>query len=314
MAAPAHLAGSAPRWRSWRLRRSTEQRAARRWKNFIRLSWLVFLIALVWLAMMRENTDRAGVDAAYRAGRDQGRDRLGWRGQRRGGHQCGARRVRGRRRQGGGAADQLAGWQPGAGRHHQRRIAPPQGQARQADVRGGRGDLRIGRLLRGGVGRQDLRRQGQRRRQHRRVDGWLRLHRPDGQARRRAPPDDRRREQGLSRPVQPADRAPARIHAGDAQPDPPAVHRRGQGRARRASQGNAGDLQRPVLDRRSRRSSWAWPISWAAWTTWRARWSRPRTSSTTPGARTSPSAWPSASARRSAMARCARCALLPALR
>jgi protease IV len=33
-----------------------EQRAARRWKNFIRLSWLVFLIALVWLAMMRENT------------------------------------------------------------------------------------------------------------------------------------------------------------------------------------------------------------------------------------------------------------------
>jgi protease IV len=33
-----------------------EQRAARRWKNFIRLSWLAFLIALVWLAMMRENT------------------------------------------------------------------------------------------------------------------------------------------------------------------------------------------------------------------------------------------------------------------
>jgi protease IV len=33
-----------------------EQRAARRWKNFIRLSWLVFLVALVWLAMMRENT------------------------------------------------------------------------------------------------------------------------------------------------------------------------------------------------------------------------------------------------------------------
>jgi protease IV len=33
-----------------------EQRSARRWKNFIRLSWLVFLIALVWLAMMRENT------------------------------------------------------------------------------------------------------------------------------------------------------------------------------------------------------------------------------------------------------------------
>ncbi|MEO8544979.1 MAG: S49 family peptidase [Betaproteobacteria bacterium] len=35
----------------------TEQRTARRWKNFIRLSWLVFLIALVWLAMMRENVN-----------------------------------------------------------------------------------------------------------------------------------------------------------------------------------------------------------------------------------------------------------------
>ncbi|HQX60339.1 MAG: S49 family peptidase [Rhodoferax sp.] len=31
-----------------------EQRTARRWKTFIRLSWLVFLIALVWLAMDRE--------------------------------------------------------------------------------------------------------------------------------------------------------------------------------------------------------------------------------------------------------------------
>jgi hypothetical protein len=39
---------------------------------------------------------------------------------------------------------------------------------------------------------------------------------------------------------------------------------------------------------------WAWPTTWAAWTRWRARWSRPRTSSTTRAARTWPSAWPSA--------------------
>lgn len=31
-----------------------EQRTARRWKIFIRLAWLAFLIGLVWLAMMRE--------------------------------------------------------------------------------------------------------------------------------------------------------------------------------------------------------------------------------------------------------------------
>jgi protease-4 len=33
-----------------------EQRAARRWRNGIRLAWLVFLVALVWLGMERGNT------------------------------------------------------------------------------------------------------------------------------------------------------------------------------------------------------------------------------------------------------------------
>jgi hypothetical protein len=49
------------------------------------------------------------------------------------------------------------------------------------------------------------RQQGQHRRLGRRADGRLRLHRPDGQAGRRTAPADGGREQGLPRPVQPAD-------------------------------------------------------------------------------------------------------------
>ncbi len=73
-----------------------------------------------------------------------------------------------------------------------------------------------------------LRRQGQHRRQHRRADGRLRFHRPDGQAGRGAPPADRRREQGLPGPVQPAKRKAARVCPDHAGPDPPAVHRGGE--------------------------------------------------------------------------------------
>jgi protease IV len=62
-ASQGHRVGSsgAPGWERATLEKLAfaalnEQRSARRWKNFIRLSWLVFLVALVWLAMMRENT------------------------------------------------------------------------------------------------------------------------------------------------------------------------------------------------------------------------------------------------------------------
>ena len=52
---------SAPSWERATLEKLAfaalaEQRSARRWKTFIRLSWLVFLIALVWLAMDRETS------------------------------------------------------------------------------------------------------------------------------------------------------------------------------------------------------------------------------------------------------------------
>ncbi len=98
-----------------------EQRATRRWKTFVRLSWLAFFIFLAWLGAVARRAAARRPRRAHRRGRDQGRDR-----QRRG---CERRvrrrrhedRLRGRRRQGRGAAHQLAGRQPGAGRHHQRR-------------------------------------------------------------------------------------------------------------------------------------------------------------------------------------------------
>jgi len=36
-----------------------EQRTARRWRNFVRLAWLVFLVALVWLVVSQNDTARA---------------------------------------------------------------------------------------------------------------------------------------------------------------------------------------------------------------------------------------------------------------
>jgi len=71
---------------------------------------------------------------------------------------------------------------------------PAQAVSGQAVLRGGRGNLRIGRLLRGRRSRQDLCRQGQYRRVDRRADGWLWLYGPDGQGRRPAPPVHVRRQ------------------------------------------------------------------------------------------------------------------------
>ena len=43
-----------------------EQKAARRWKTFVRLSWLLFLVVLVWLVMHR-GTPTAGASIAHTA-------------------------------------------------------------------------------------------------------------------------------------------------------------------------------------------------------------------------------------------------------
>ena len=158
-------------------------------------------------AQPRQRADRP----AHRADRGARRDRRRQRGQRRG-HGGGAQeRIRRQWRAGRGAAHQLARRQPGAGRHHQRRDPAPEGAAQEEGLCGGRGDVRLGRLLHRGGCRRDLRRQGQPGRLDRRADGRLRLHRRDGKTRRRAPPADRRREQGHARPVLAAERQADRL-------------------------------------------------------------------------------------------------------
>ena len=174
------------------------------------------------------------------------------------------------------AAHQLARRQPGAGRHRQRRDPAPEGAARQEGLRGGRGDVRLGRLLHRRRGRRHLCRQGVAGRLDRRADRQLRLHRRDGQARRRAPPHHRRREQGHARPVLAARPEAARLCAADDRPDPPAVHRGGQGRPRRASQASARAVLGACSGTASRRWRSASSTGSATSTTSPARWSRPR--------------------------------------
>jgi protease-4 len=84
----------------------------------------------------------------------------------------------------------------------------------------------------------------------RRADGRLRLRRRHGQAGHRAAPAHRRREQGHERPVLAGDREAEGLHAGDARPDPQAVHPRRQGRPRQAAEGDARDVLGPLLERR----------------------------------------------------------------
>ena len=142
------------------------------------------------------------------------------------------------------------GRQPGPGADHLRR---DEAAAREAPdhpaLRGGRGRVRLGRLLRRRRRRSHLRRQGEHRRLDRRADERLRLHRPDGQARHRAASAHRRREQGHAGSVLAGGRKKRRAGEGDARRHPPAVHRRGQGRPRQAAEGIARHLQRPDLDR-----------------------------------------------------------------
>ena len=149
-------------------------------------------------------------------------------------------------------AHQQPGRQPGAGRHHQRRDpAPAQALSGDSALCGGRGDVRLRRLLPGGGRRPDLRRQGEPGRLDRRGDRGLRLHGPDGQGGRRTAPADRRQEQGLPRQLLAAVAGAQGACAVDAQRDPPAVHQGGARRPRSAPEGVAGPVQRPVLDRRA---------------------------------------------------------------
>ena len=44
-----------------------EQKSTRRWKTFVRLSWLVFLIALVWLALQRSSSPSSSISTPHTA-------------------------------------------------------------------------------------------------------------------------------------------------------------------------------------------------------------------------------------------------------
>jgi protease-4 len=109
-------------------------------------------------------------------------------------------------------------------------------------LRGSRGCLCLGRLLRRRGGGPDLRRQGQHRRLDRGADGRFRLHRQHGQARRgTSPADGRRQNKGFLDPFSPENENSTRQHAqAAAGRDSPAVHRSGAQRPRQAAQGNAG--------------------------------------------------------------------------
>jgi hypothetical protein len=89
-----------------------------------------------------------------------------------------------------------------------------------------------GRLLHRGGGRRDLRRQGQHRRQHRRADGRLRLHRARWRSSASSAACSPPAQQGHARPLLAGqNEKQTRLRQGHDRPDPPAVHRRGQARA-----------------------------------------------------------------------------------
>ena len=125
-----------------------ERRSDRRWRIFFRLAWLLLVVcgrvrhpsrsAARGSAPSGPHTAlvevKGEIDAEAEASAENIVSAL-------------KARVRGRRRAGGRAAHQLARRQPGAGRHRQRRDQAPEGQAQEEGLRGGRGDLRVGRVL-----------------------------------------------------------------------------------------------------------------------------------------------------------------------
>ena len=71
---PTQNAGDAPRgnWErvaieQWMQATLTEQRTARRWKYSLRLAWLVFLVALIWLGVDRGGAQKSGISHPHTA-------------------------------------------------------------------------------------------------------------------------------------------------------------------------------------------------------------------------------------------------------
>ena len=228
-----------------------EQQRARRWGIFFKLLGFacVFLVLFLILASIGAG-ERSCLDKCTALVELRGRARQRWARERRQCHRRAAGRFQGQGNAGRRAEDQQPGRKPRSGGSDQRRDSPiAQEISGHTHLRGGRGDLRVGGVLRRRGDRQDLRRQGEPRRIDRRDHGRVRLRRRDGQARRRAAGTDRRREQGLPRSVR-AGRAQAEgIRAEDARRDPPAIHRRREAGSRRAAQGNARNVFRAGVER-----------------------------------------------------------------
>ncbi len=195
------------------------------------------------------------------------------------------------------AAYQQSRWKPGAGGGNQRRDPPAARQvSRHADLRGRGGDLRVGRVLRRRGDRQDLRRQGEPDRLDRRHHRRIRLCRLHAETRHRAAGDHLGRKQDLSRSLFATVAEAARVRAADADRDTRAVHRGGQGWARRAAEGIARAVFGARSGTASAASTWASPTRSAASTTSRATSSRPPTWSISPRRKISSSALPGSSA------------------
>ena len=192
------LAGSAPPSKSCCSPSSRNSRPRAAGACFSRLLWL----GLFWAPWSGSSTTPSGIEAPRSARRtppsstSRARSASGCRSQRRERGRVAAQRPL---KTSGALAVVLLIDSPGgspvqAGIINDE-ITRLKGAARQEGVCRGRRNLRLGGLLHRRRGRRHLCRQGQPGWQHRRAHGRLRLHRPDGQARRGAPPDDRWREQ-----------------------------------------------------------------------------------------------------------------------
>ncbi len=177
-----------------------EMRRARQWGIAFKLLTLVLLfgdrVPRGWALLRKRAHLRRQVHGAGRHARRARRRRAGERRERYGRAAGGVQEQghAGRR-----PAHQQSRGQSGPGRDDQRRDPPPARELSQhAALCGGRGGMRVGRLLCCRRHRQDLCRQSQSDRLDRGDHRRLRLRRRHGQARHRAPRARRRRKQGIS--------------------------------------------------------------------------------------------------------------------
>ena len=159
-----------------------EQRRARQWRNALRLAWLVFLVVLSWVVLHRGASSTSTSTAHTAVIEIKGEidaDGLA-------GSSAVVTSLRSAFEDEGSQAVVLLINSPGgspvqAGIINDE-ILRLKKKTQQTRLCGGGRVMCIGGLLHCGGGRSNLCRQGQHRGQHWRADGWLWLHRLDGQA------------------------------------------------------------------------------------------------------------------------------------